>query len=94
MKEKLCYVSYDYEKELMLARNTTVWSRSTPCRMAGTIKVGAERFMAPEVMFKPSLIDEADGVGLHEQIFNCIQDMDIDNRMDMYSNIVLSGGSA
>ena len=50
-----------------------------------TIKVGAERFMAPEVMFKPSLIDEADGVGLHEQIFNCIQEMDIDNRMDMYA---------
>jgi len=94
MKEKLCYVSYDYEKELMLARNTTVLVKEYTLPDGRTIKVGAERFMAPEVMFKPSLIDEADGVGLHEQIFNCIQDMDIDNRMDMYSNIVLSGGSS
>ena len=56
--------------------------------------MGAERFTAPEVMFKPTLIDEADGIGLHEQVFNCIQEMDMDNRMDMYSNIVLSGGSS
>ena len=82
------------EKELMLARNTTVLVKEYTLPDGRTIKVRAERFMAPEVMFKPSLIDEADGVGLHEQIFNCIQDMDIDNRMDMYSNIVLSGGSS
>ena len=94
MKEKLCYVAYDYEKELLLARNTTVLVQQYTLPDGRTIKVGAERFMAPEVMFKPALIDEADGVGLHEQIFNCIQEMDIDNRMDMYSNIVLSGGSS
>ena len=78
----------------MLARNTTVLVKEYTLPDGRTIKVGAERFMAPEVMFKPSLIDEADGVGLHEQIFNCIQEMDIDNRMEMYSNIVLSGGSS
>ena len=94
IKEDLCYVSYDYEKELLLARNTTVLVKEYTLPDGRTIKVGAERFMAPEVMFKPSLIDEADGVGLHEQIFNCIQEMDIDNRMEMYSNIVLSGGSS
>ena len=37
-----------------------------------TIKAGAERFMAPEAMFNPRLIDkECDG--LSDTIFSCIQ---------------------
>ena len=36
------------------------------------IKVGAERFMAAEIMFHPDLID-IEVPGVSESIFNCIQ---------------------
>lgn len=36
------------------------------------IKVGAERFMAAEIMFRPDLID-IEVPGVSESIFNCIQ---------------------
>jgi actin-related protein 2 len=56
------------------------------------IKVGAERFQAPEALFTPELID-MEGDGLSVAVFRCIQEMDIDNRMSLYQHIVLSGGS-
>lgn len=56
------------------------------------IKVGTERFQAPEALFTPELID-VEGDGLADMAFRCIQEMDIDNRMTLYQHIVLSGGS-
>ncbi|KAL9330964.1 hypothetical protein ACSQ67_000574 [Phaseolus vulgaris] len=44
------------------------------------IKVGTERFQAPEVLFTPELID-VEGDGIADMVFRCIQEMDIDNRM-------------
>ncbi len=37
-----------------------------------TIKVGAERFMAPEALFTPSLVN-LEGSGLAEMVFDAIQ---------------------
>ncbi|CAA6664030.1 unnamed protein product [Spirodela intermedia] len=56
------------------------------------IKVGTERFQAPEALFTPELID-VEGDGMADMAFRCIQEMDIDNRMMLYQHIVLSGGS-
>ena len=56
------------------------------------IKVGGERFEAPEALFQPHLIN-VDGVGVAELLFNTIQAADIDTRPDFYKHIVLSGGS-
>ncbi|CAE6068750.1 unnamed protein product [Arabidopsis arenosa] len=56
------------------------------------IKVGTERFQAPEALFSPELID-VEGDGMADMVFRCIQEMDIDNRMMLYQHIVLSGGS-
>ena len=56
------------------------------------IKLGGERFEAPEALFQPHLID-VDGVGVAELVFNTIQAADIDTRLDFYKHIVLSGGS-
>src|SRR4051812_39105618 len=44
------------------------------------------------VLFQPSLID-VEGDGLHEMLFNMIQEADIDLRPAFYQHIVLSGGS-
>ena len=56
------------------------------------IKVGGERFEAPEALFQPHLIN-VEGVGVAELLFNTIQAADIDTRPEFYKHIVLSGGS-
>jgi len=56
------------------------------------VKLGGERFEAPEVLFQPHLIN-VEGVGLAELLFNTIQAADIDTRAEFYKHIVLSGGS-
>ncbi|CAL5225629.1 g8484 [Coccomyxa viridis] len=92
IKERACYVAADYQRELQLARETTCLVQSYGLPDGRTVKVGGERMMAPEVLFRPSLMDvEAPGVA--EQVFQCIQDMDMDNRLPLYQNIMLSGGT-
>ncbi|KIK11511.1 hypothetical protein PISMIDRAFT_19454 [Pisolithus microcarpus 441] len=46
IKEKLCYVSYDLDLDQRLSEETTVLVEN-----GRTIKVGSERFEAPECMF-------------------------------------------
>lgn len=56
------------------------------------VKVAAERFEAPEILFQPHLVDK-ECLGLSEQVFSVIQSADIDVRSDLYRHIVLSGGT-
>lgn len=58
--------------ELQLARETTHIVQSYTLPDGRVIKVGAERFMAAEIMFRPELID-IETPGISENIFNCIQ---------------------
>lgn len=57
-----------------------------------TIKLGPERFEAPEILFQPHLLDK-ETPGLSEQVFMAINAADIDLRPDLYKHIVLSGGT-
>jgi actin-related protein 2 len=74
-----------------------------------TIKVGSERFEAPECMFQPHLVDvEQPGVAgtcvicrdsnlnhsISEMLFQTIQNAAVDVRPELYKHIVLSGGSS
>ncbi|BFF96319.1 actin-related protein 2-like [Drosophila madeirensis] len=92
MKEKLCYIGYDIEQEQRLAVETTVLVESYKLPDGRVIKVGGERFEAPEAYFQPHLID-IEGPGLAEMAFNVIQAADIDMRPMLFRHIVLSGGS-
>lgn len=56
------------------------------------IKLGGERFEAPEILFQPHLAN-CEGVGIAELLFNTIQTADIDIRPEFYKHIVLSGGT-
>ena len=56
------------------------------------ITIGNERFRCPETFFKPSFIG-MENVGVHETTYNSIMKCDVDIRKDLYSNIVLSGGT-
>ncbi len=56
--------------------------------------VNGPRFMAPEALFKPGLIKEGDETpGMHTMTYNSIVECDIDVRTDLYSNLILSGGT-
>ncbi|CAH1999065.1 unnamed protein product [Acanthoscelides obtectus] len=92
MKEKLCYIGYDIETEKRLALETTVLVEPYTLPDGRVIKVGGERFEAPEALFQPHLIN-VEGLGIAELIFNTIQAADIDMRSELYKHIVLSGGS-
>lgn len=92
LKEKLCYISYDVEQEQKLALETTVLVEQYTLPDGRVIRVGGERFEAPEALFQPHLIN-IEGIGIAELLFNTIQAADIDTRLEFYKHIVLSGGS-
>lgn len=54
--------------------------------------MSGERFEAPEVLFRPSLLGmEVSGVA--EQVFKVINSAPMDDRRKLYKQIVLSGGT-
>ena len=56
------------------------------------ITVGSERFRCPEVLFQPSFVGK-ESSGIHDTTFQSIMKCDVDIRKDLYSNVVLSGGT-
>ena len=56
------------------------------------ITIGNERFRCPEALFQPSFLG-MEAAGAHEFTYNSIMKCDVDIRKDLYSNIVLSGGT-
>lgn len=93
IKEKLCYVSYDLELDQKLSEDTTVLVESYTLPDGRVIRVGSERFEAPECLFQPHLVD-VEQPGIAEFLFNTIQAADVDIRSSLYKAIVLSGGSS
>ncbi|KAF6221220.1 hypothetical protein HO133_002075 [Letharia lupina] len=93
IKEKLCYVSYDLELDQKLSEDTTVLVESYTLPDGRVIRVGSERFEAPECLFQPHLVD-VEQPGIAEFLFNTIQGADVDIRTSLYKAIVLSGGSS
>lgn len=85
--------SYDVKMEQKLAQETTVLVESYTLPDGRVIKVGSERFEAPEVLFQPHLVD-VESVGVGELLFNAIQAADMDIRPELYKHIVLSGGTS
>ena len=93
IKEKLCYVSYDLGLDQKLSEDTTVLVESYTLPDGRVIRVGSERFEAPECLFQPHLVD-VEQPGIAEFLFNTIQAADVDIRTSLYKAIVLSGGSS
>ena len=56
------------------------------------IKIGHERFEAAEALFTPSLV-EVEGPGMSDLVFDVINSAEMDLRTELYSHVVLSGGS-
>ena len=95
IKEKLCYVApyQGYAAELEKykvkdAEEEKVYELPDGRR----VKIGNERVRCPEALFDPSVLGkELDGI--HTTTYDSIMKCDIDIRKELYSNIVMSGGT-
>eukprot|EP00918_Siedleckia_nematoides_P070575 GHVU01154129.1.p1 GENE.GHVU01154129.1~~GHVU01154129.1.p1 ORF type:complete len:377 (+),score=64.76 GHVU01154129.1:135-1265(+) len=92
IKEKLCYIALDFDEELSKAEEAPDIEKTYELPDGNIITVGAERFRCPEALFQPSLMGK-EAKGIHDTTFQSIMRCDVDIRKDLYSNVVLSGGT-
>ena len=92
MKEKMCFVVDSYDYAMKEAEESNVVDKNYELPDGQRIVVGNERFRAPEIFFQPKLAG-LKMEGIHQYINSSIMRVSSDVRNDLYSNIVLSGGS-
>ena len=93
IKEKVCYIALDYEKEIEHSTESIHdFEKKYHLPDGNRIVVGQERFKCPEALFQPNFVG-METEGIHELIVRSISTCDIDVRKDLYKNIILAGGS-
>uniref|UniRef100_A0A914WPE1 Uncharacterized protein n=3 Tax=Plectus sambesii TaxID=2011161 RepID=A0A914WPE1_9BILA len=88
IKEKACYLSANPSKEEAAESEKVQYQLPD----GSQLEIGAARYRAPEVLFRPDLIGE-EWDGIAQCLVHSIQKSDMDLRKTLYQNIVLSGGS-
>jgi actin beta/gamma 1 len=93
VKEKLCYIALDFDAEMKLCSESSNAEKTYELPDGQVIVVGNERFRVPEVLFSPCFMG-SEQVGIQDMVFRAIMSCDVDIRKDLYSNIVIAGGSS
>jgi actin-related protein len=93
IKEKLCYVAQNYEKENGEAQSSSEHDKSYTMPDKRVITIPAHvRMTCPELLFQPNLNGKS-CASLHQLSWNSVSASDIDVRKDLCKNIILSGGT-
>jgi len=93
IKEKLCFVSQDYETENAQAHASSELDVAYTMPDKRVINVpGHVRMGCPELLFKPDLNGKS-CKSLHALSWASVQASDVDVRKDLCKNIILSGGT-
>jgi actin len=94
IKEQTCYVALDPDAEMKKAMESSEIQKNYELPDGSTVSINSPRFMGPEAIFNPGLIKEGDETpGMHTMTFESIQECDMDIRKELYSNVILSGGT-
>lgn len=88
IKEKCCFLSMNPAKEEQMIKEMEEFRLPD----GNSIKLGAERFRAPEILFNPEL-HGLEYPGIPQIIVDSISRADLDMRQGLYQSIVLSGGT-
>lgn len=91
MKEKLAYVSQDYEQDLHSNNEDRYRQENYTLPDGQTLTLNNERFRCVEALFQPKMIG-LDVPGIARLLFDSIDKCDSSVRKDMYVNCILSGG--
>lgn len=92
-KEAHCYVSLDFENEYRRAEASPAdFVRRFELPDGRTVEMTHERFVCPEAMFQPRLLD-LDMDGVHEMVWKAVNKCAIDDRRALLGNVILTGGS-
>lgn len=90
IKRELCYISLDPRGDA--DRSELSQERSCTLKDGTRVTIGSEAWRCPEGLFSPSLMGlDIDGVA--KNVFQAIQKSPIDTRNELFSHIVLTGGS-
>ncbi|ESO84254.1 hypothetical protein LOTGIDRAFT_155589 [Lottia gigantea] len=90
IKEQCCYVASDYEQEML--DPTACKEKSYELPDGTKITLDNERIACPETLFQPHLFGHQEK-GLVDLIYQSLMDSDIDARLDLFCNVILSGGT-
>lgn len=90
LKERACYCSLNYEEE---RKKIATITKSFAFPDGNEITIGEERFLVPELMFRPEL-NELEIPPINKAIVDCIFDCDIDIRSKLLEQIFLTGGGS
>ena len=93
IKERLCYIVHsNFDSALKESSENNSVEKNYDLPDQRTISIGNERFRCPEILFQPKHAG-LEIEGIHKYTYESIMKCDVDIRKDLFSNIILAGGT-